>query len=68
MIDIYKEIDWSEEIKTNPQMEEYIRRAAMDIQSNLKENELERPILDINLNLQIIGTSIISSHRYPLGP
>ena len=63
MVDLYAEIDWSEEIKSNPMLEEYIKKAAGEISGTVASNEYERPFLDMNLNLQVIGIEYIISDR-----
>lgn len=55
MIDIYKEIDWSKEIKEDPSLEEYIKKECNKLNKNIKPNEHERPIHNFEKNLHIIG-------------
>jgi hypothetical protein len=59
MIDLYKEIDWKEQLKENPELEEFLKNASTELSQSLEPEQLQRPVLDINLNLQIIGSALI---------
>lgn len=55
MVDLYKEIDFSDKLKVNRDLEPFLKEEAKLIQEELAMDHLKKPFLDRSFDEFIIG-------------
>ncbi|KAL4443207.1 hypothetical protein ABPG74_002274 [Tetrahymena malaccensis] len=58
MVDLYKEIDFSQELKETPGLEPFLKAKAKEEQEELSSNQIQKPFLDRSLHEFIIVTGL----------
>jgi hypothetical protein len=57
MIDLSKEIDFSKEIREDPQLQEFLKQASDEISSAISADQIKKPFLDTQFNSYVVGKS-----------
>lgn len=59
MVDLYKEIDFSKELKEVPELETFLKVKAKEIQDDLTSDHIKKPFLERSFNEFLIGKIFI---------
>lgn len=55
MVDLYKEIDFTEELGNVPELESYLKTKAKEVQEELPSDYIKKPFLDRSFDEFLIG-------------
>lgn len=54
MVDLYKEIDYSQELQSLPELESYLKAKSKEFQEDLSSDKIKKPFLERSFNEFII--------------